>query len=126
MAVLPAVIVEALKKRNGPAVFATTDGTAKPNIVYVGGMNQFGDDRLVVADNFFDKTRANVKTGPGTGCLLFMTTDNKAYQIKGRLEYHTKGEIFESMKKWNPASLPGHAVVALVAEEAYSGATRIE
>jgi predicted pyridoxine 5'-phosphate oxidase superfamily flavin-nucleotide-binding protein len=84
----------------------------------------YGDDRLVVADNYFDKTRRNIKAGSG-GAVLFMTNDKKAYQLKGSLEYHAAGPIFEDMKKWNPPVHPGHGAAALVVEEVYSGSKRL-
>ena len=87
-------------------------------------MAVFGRNRLVVADNYFNKTRANVLRG-GKGALLFRDKQGKAYQIKGTLEYHTQGEIFDDMKKWNPPEHPGHAAAALVIEEAFSGAQKL-
>jgi len=84
----------------------------------------FGGDRLVVADNYFDKTRRNILRG-GKGSLLFITKDGKAYQVKGTLEYHRRGEVFDAMEQWNPAKHPGHAAAALKVEEAYSGARKI-
>jgi hypothetical protein len=54
-----------------------------------------------------------------------MTNDKKAYQLKGSLEYHAAGPIFEDMKKWNPPVHPGHGAAALVVEEVYSGSKRL-
>ena len=51
--------------------------------------------------------------------------DGKAYQVKGRIEYHKAGEVFNHMKTWNPPNHPGHAAAALEAEEVYSGAQKI-
>lgn len=78
----------------------------------------------MVADNYFDKTRKNIKAGP-KGAALFITSDKKAYQLKGSLEYHTAGPEFDDMKRWNPPTHPGHAAVALIVEEVYSGSKRV-
>jgi len=51
-----------------------------------------------------------------------MTKDKKAYQLKGLLEYHESGPIFEDMKRWNPPTHPGNAAAALLVKECYSGA----
>ncbi len=45
--------------------------------------------------------------------------------FKGSLEYHTDGPVYDDMKRWNPPKHPGHAAVALVVEEVYSGAQRL-
>jgi len=110
--------------RKGPAILATVNQAGVPNIVYVGCLGRHGDDRLVIADNYFDKTRANLKAG-SPGALLFMTKDGKAYQIKGAMEYHDAGPVYEEMKRWNPQKHPGHAAAVLRVEEAYSGAEKL-
>lgn len=124
MAALPETVRQAWEDRDGPVVLATISPEGVPNIIYAGCVGAFGDDRLVVADNYFDKTRKNLRHG-GKGALLFRNGDGKAYQIKGTLEYHTDGEIFDEMKRWNPPEHPGHAAAALRAEEAYSGAEKL-
>ena len=118
------VVKEAWKRREGPVVLATVDLAGRPNIIYVTCVSLYGDDRLLVADNYFDKTRKNIKAG-SKGAALFMTTDKKAYQLKGSMEYHNSGPVFDDMKRWNPPEHPGHAAAALVVEEAYSGAQRL-
>ena len=102
----------------------TVDDAGVPNSVYVTCVGRFGEDRIIIADNYFDKTRRNILAG-SKGSLLFITSGDKAFQIKGTIEYHTSGEVFEDMKKWNPAKHPGHAAAALRAEEIYSGAERL-
>ncbi|MBN1863937.1 MAG: pyridoxamine 5'-phosphate oxidase family protein [Victivallales bacterium] len=117
-------VKEAWGRREGPVILATVDKEGSPNIIYVTCVGFYGDDKVVVADNYFDKTRRNIKAG-SKGAALFMTKDQKAYQLKGKLEYHDSGPVFEDMKKWNPTQHPGHAAVALVVKEAYSGADRL-
>ncbi len=124
MSSLPSDVLQAWEDRDGPAIFATVNAEGLPNIIYVGCVSLFGDDRLVVADNYFDKTRKNLLTG-GKGSLLFRAADGKAYQVKGTLEYHTEGEVFDDMKNWNSPKLPGHATAAIRIEEVYSGATKL-
>ena len=121
---IPEVVKKAWGRREGPAILATVDGTGVPNIIYVGAVGLYGDERLVIADNYFDKTRRNIKAG-SKGAVLFMTSDKKAYQLKGSLEYHSAGPVFDDMKKWNPPQHPGHAAAALVVVEVYSGAQRV-
>lgn len=50
---------------------------------------------------------------------------DEAFQLKGTIEYHTEGAIFEDMKKWNPAQHPGNAAAALRVEVVYSGSEKL-
>jgi len=124
MKALPADVREAWEDRDGPVILATVSSDGVPNIIYVGCVGAFGDDRLVVADNYFDKTRRNLLAGC-KGSMLFRSKKGKAYQVKGTLEYHKDGEIFDHMKTWNPSQHPGHGAAALSVEEVYSGAEKL-
>ncbi len=121
---VPETIKEAWEKREGPVVLATVDGEGGPNVIYASCVGLYGDEAVVVADNYFDKTKKNIQAG-SKGAILFMTSDKKAYQVKGTFKYHASGPVFEDMKKWNPPRLPGHGAVALEIAEAYSGAQRL-
>ena len=121
---LPENVRQAWEDHDGPVILATVSPDGVPNIIYATCVGAFGDSRLVVADNYFDKTRRNLLAG-GKGSLLFRSKAGMAYQVKGTLEYHTDGEIFEHMKTWNPPKHPGHAAAALRIEEVYSGAEKL-
>lgn len=121
---LPEIVQSAWMNREGPAVLATVDADGKPNVIYVGSVNAWGDDTVLVADNYMHKTCANILAG-SPGALLFLTKDRKAYQFKGAITYHTEGPLFESMKTWNKPEYPGVAAVALQVREIYSGAEKL-
>ena len=121
---MPEKVREAWEDRDGPVVLATVDKTGVPNIIYAACVAAFGKAQLIVADNYFQKTRANLVAG-SKGSILFRRKDGTAYQVKGTLEYHKDGPAFEHMKSWNPARHPGHAAAVLNVEEAYTGAERI-
>jgi len=124
MTALPENLLQAWKNRNAPIILTTVDGDGMPNSIYATCAGNFGEDKLVVADNYFNKTRANIKTGT-KGTILFMTTDNKAYQVKGTMSYQTEGAVYDDMKCWNPEQHPGHAAAVLTVEEAYSGGEKL-
>ena len=124
MATLPMSVSKAWDDRKGPAVLTTVDDEGVPNAIYVTCISKFSEDTIVIADNYFDKTRKNILAGC-KGSLLFITNDDKAFQIKGEIEYHKSGEIFQDMKKWNPTQHPGRAAAALKVKEIYSGAERL-
>ena len=118
------VLAKAWDEREGPAVLTTIDSSNKPNAIYVGEIRREPEIGFVVADNYFDKTRRNIKNG-SSGAILFITKEGKSYQAKGPLAYHTQGPVFESMKAWHNPKLPGVAATVLQVEEMYSGAERL-
>ena len=122
--VLPEKVSKAWDDKDGPVIFSTVDEDGVPNAIYVTCVAKYGEEMLVVADNFFNKTRKNIFSG-SKGSMLFITSEGKSYQVKGSIEYHKEGDIFEDMKKWNPTKHPGHAAVALKIEEVYSGAEKL-
>lgn len=119
------VIKDIWPLREGPLVLTTVSSDGTPNSIYATCVSLYGSSRLLIADNYFDKTRQNIKAGCKAAVLL-MTADKKAYQLKGALEYHEHGPLFDDMKKWNPPQHPGHAVAVLVIGSIYSGAKRVD
>lgn len=124
MTKLPEIINDAWKNREEKIIFTTVDNDGIPNAVYITCVARYGEDLIVIADNYFDKTKKNILSG-SKGSVLFITKDGKAYQAKGTIEYHRRGKIFDDMKTWNPEKHPGHAVAALKIEEVYSGAEKV-
>jgi predicted pyridoxine 5'-phosphate oxidase superfamily flavin-nucleotide-binding protein len=124
MAKLPKIINDAWINREERSVFTTVDENGIPNSIYITCTARYGEDLIVIADNYFDKTKKNILAG-SRGSVLFITKDGKAYQAKGPIEYHREGKIFDDMKTWNPEKHPGHAAVALTVEEVYSGAEKL-
>jgi len=124
MAVLPELVIRSWDKRVGPIVFSTVDSDNIPNSIYATCVSIYDSETIVIADNYFEKTRNNILNG-SKGSVLFLTEDNKSFQIKGSIEYHKTGNIFNDMKKWNPAKFPGHAVASLRVEAVYSGSKKL-
>jgi predicted pyridoxine 5'-phosphate oxidase superfamily flavin-nucleotide-binding protein len=118
------IVAQAWDNREGPAVLATVDAAKTPNAIYVGEIRYARDEGFVVADNYFSKTRANIKSGT-RGAILFLTKDRKSFQVKGPLTYHTEGPIYENMRSWHDPKYPGVAATLLRVEEAYSGAEKL-
>jgi predicted pyridoxine 5'-phosphate oxidase superfamily flavin-nucleotide-binding protein len=124
MTALPEIVTQSWEDKQGPAVLTTVAKDGVPNTVYVNCVRIFSEDIIVIADNYFNKTRQNILTG-SKGSLLFLTNKVKAFQIKGSIEYHQSGAIYDFMKEWNPTKHPGHAAAALKVEEVYSGAEKL-
>jgi hypothetical protein len=118
------LVAQAWENREGPAVFVTVDAAKTPNAIYVGEIRYVPGQGFIVADNYFNKTRANIKNGT-KGAILFLTKERKSFQVKGPLTYHTTGPVFENMQSWHDPKLPGVAATLLRIEEAYSGAEKL-
>ena len=124
MVALSKKLIKEWEHRDGPAIFTTVNDDRVPNAIYVSCVRLHDNETLVVADNHFHKTRANILSG-GKVSLLFRTKDWDTYQIKGDVEYHTEGEIFEDMKGWNPPHRAGHGAAVIRIDEVYSGSKEL-
>ena len=122
MTVLPESIIKAFEDREGPIVFATVASDGKPNIIYATCVSMYENRNIVIADNYFDKTKHNI-IGKSKVSILFMTKAQQALQLKGTVEYVTHGAIFDWMKTWNPSKHPGHGAAVVTIEQAYSGSS---
>lgn len=124
MPALPKSVSTAWDDRKGPAVFTTVAKDGTPNSIWVGCLEKYDDERLIVADNYFQKTRENINNG-SKGSLLWITNDGEAYQVKGSIEYVTAGPMFDRMRECIDDSLPRVAAAVIHVEEVYSGAKRL-
>jgi len=124
MPALPEQVSEAWGNRKGPAIFTTVAEDGTPNSIWVGCLEKCDEERLMVADNYFHKTRQNILAG-SKGALLWITEEGNAYQVKGRIEYVTEGPVFDLMRESFDAKLPRVAAAVIHVEEAYSGADRL-
>ncbi len=124
MAVLPEEAKKAWEQHSGPVVLTTVDKNGTPNAIYATCVGMYDDSTLVVADNYFDKTRKNILSG-SKASILFITEDKTSYQVKGIIEFHDNGPVYDDMKRWNPEKHPGHAAAALTVEEVYSGSKKL-
>ncbi|MHB1318428.1 MAG: pyridoxamine 5'-phosphate oxidase family protein [Anaerolineae bacterium] len=124
MTTLPPTVSEAWDKHTGPIVFGTVDVQGMPNLIYMTCVKKVADGQIVLVDNFFSKTRANIAAG-SKGALVFITEEGKSFQLKGTLEYLPAGPVYEDMKCWNSEKLPGVAAVVLNVEQVFNGATQL-
>lgn len=123
MAKLPQIVIDAWKQRNCPPTLTTVDSKGEPNSVYVTNVTLLDDERIGIADGAFSKTRANIQSG-SRGTFLFLT-EQAAYQIKGRFEYHAEGPEMEHAKSWADFTWPVHAIAVLKVEAVFNGAEQL-
>lgn len=118
------IINKAWNNRKGPIIFTTVNKQGIPNSIYATCVSKIDDNKIVVANNFFNKTIENIFSG-SMGSILFITNDDKSYQLKGTIGYFTEGDFFKDMKKWNPVNLPGHGAAIIEITEIYAGAEKL-
>ncbi|MBN1129607.1 MAG: pyridoxamine 5'-phosphate oxidase family protein [Chitinispirillaceae bacterium] len=121
---LPDEVLAAWKEREGPVVLVTVDDDHIPNAIYASIAHLMSDGRLAVTDNYFFKTKANIDAKTAA-CLLFITNDRKAYQIKGTIDYHTSGPLFEEMLAKSNPKYPRKGVALLNARKVFRGKDQI-
>ena len=115
---------EAWLNREKRMVFATSDSQGVPNAIWILCAKLVDDEAFVIADNSMHKTLENVKNG-GKASLLYIAPEREAYQVKGTVEHHPSGPVFDDMKSWLNPNYPGRSAVKLNIEEVYYGAERV-
>ena len=106
---------------------ASKDGT--PNAVPVGIVRFADDETVVLVDNYFLKTRANLAQNPTIAltCWDLEEKDGKmvtrdGYQLKGRVRVESEGPLYEKIKAevkgLNP-NFPAKAIVVMKVEEIF-------
>ena len=76
-----------------------TCSDGEPNVVPVAFKDVTEDGKLVVGDVFLETTLKNIKANDGKIAISAYDAQNlEGYQIKGRAEYVTEGEIVDTFK----------------------------
>ena len=106
------------------AVLATATADGTPNAVPVGAKKIIDDETVLISDQFFGKTLANIKANPKVALTYW--EGHEGYQIKGTVTVETSGARFEETAKWieemgNKAGFPlrSKGAVILKIDEIY-------
>ncbi len=106
------------------AVLATATGDGTPNAVPVGAKKIIDDETILISDQFFGKTLANMKANPKVALTYW--EGHEGYQIKGTVTIETSGPRFDETAKWieemgNKAGFPlkSKGAVILKIDEIY-------
>ncbi|MEM0217866.1 MAG: pyridoxamine 5'-phosphate oxidase family protein [Candidatus Nezhaarchaeales archaeon] len=125
MVKLPSEVVRLLEKvaPKSLCVLATSSRDGKPNAVPIIFVWPWSDEEVVIADNFFLKTRANIEENPVASLTFWDPETREGYQIKGKVQVHTSGPIFEEVasrvRSIRP-TLKTKAAVIIKVEEVYT------
>ena len=115
---------QAWLEREKRMVLTTADSDGIPNAIWILCAKLVDDEAFVIANNSMHKTLENIKIG-GKASLLYIAPEREAYQVKGTIEHHPDGPVFDSMKRWLNPNYPGKSAVLLNIEEVYYGAKRV-
>ncbi|MFZ2631990.1 MAG: pyridoxamine 5'-phosphate oxidase family protein [Desulfosalsimonadaceae bacterium] len=86
---------------------ATADGT--PNAVPFGAKKIIDSETILISDQFFNKTYANLKANPKVAVSFW--EGYEGYQLKGTITIETSGQRYEETAAWiedmgNKAGMP--------------------
>lgn len=98
------------------AFLATSSKKGIPNVVPIAAFKMLDEGRLLISDQFFNKTLSNMLENPSIA--LSWWGDKGGFQIKGTVTIHTNDEIFGQnvawMKETWPKFVPKSAVVVTI------------
>jgi len=86
---------------------ATASKKGIPNVAPIAFVIMVDDETLWLADNFMNKTLANVKENPHAAIYIYDAYLKKCFQIKGSVDVNTSGPDFEKMRKMVHEKKPG-------------------
>ena len=97
---------------------ATSSKTSVPNVVPIGAFKLLDDETLLISDQFFNKTLANMQENPNIA--LSWWGEKGGFQLKGSLTIHTQDDIFRQdvawMKELRPNLAPKSAIVMKITD----------
>ena len=97
---------------------ATANARGIPNVIPLRCVKIYDDETILICDNYFNKTLENMRENPAAAICIWKP--KHGYQIKGRVEIHEKGEIFEYnlawMKGFKPDAKPKTAILFRITE----------
>jgi uncharacterized protein len=86
------------------AFIATSSKNGIPNVVPIAAFKLVDDGTMLISDQFFNKTLANMQENPEVA--LSWWGDKGGFQIKGTVTLHTDDGIFEKNVAWMKESWP--------------------
>ena len=79
-------------------ILATATGDGKPNAVPIGAKKIIDAETILISDQYFDKTLANMKTNPRASVIYW--EGREGYQLKGTVTIETSGQRYEDTARW--------------------------
>ena len=111
-------------------ILSTSTKDGLPNIIYLKFLKVYNDKQILIANNKFFKTETNLLENPKISFVVLDKENNKSYQIKSTIEFHSDDKIFKDTVEWvenkrsGPTTYPKSGIILNV-EEIYCGAEKI-
>ncbi len=102
---------------------ATSSKAGVPNVAPIAFVVLIHDDTIWMADNFMNKTLANVLENPSVAISMYDPDSKKCFQVKGIVEVQTSGTDYEKMKAMvheKKPGLPAKSLLVMKVTEAFS------
>lgn len=80
------------------AILATANSNGMPNAVPIGAKKVIDKETILISDQFFNKTLANMKANPRVSLTYW--DEHAGYQLKGPVIIETTGSRFEETARW--------------------------
>ncbi len=97
---------------------ATASKDGRPNVVPIGAFKLLDDETMLISDQFFNKTLANMSENPQVAISYW--GEKGGFQLKGTVTLHTDDEVFAQdvawMKELRPTLVPKSAVVMTITD----------
>lgn len=97
---------------------ATSSKDSTPNVVPIGAFKLLDDETLLISDQFFRKTLANLKENPKVAISYW--GEKGGFQIKGTVTIHTNDKVFSDdvawMKEIRPNLTPKSAIILKISD----------
>jgi len=79
-------------------VFSTATSDGVPNAVPISAKKILDAETIIISDQFFGKTLANIKINPRVSVMYWQGLEG--YQLKGTVKIETSGPIYEEVARW--------------------------
>ena len=115
--------IQKIFKEDSAVAFGTATLDGNPNINMIGIKKIQDGETIILADNYFSKTLANVRKNNKGTILTKRAEDKLWYQLKGTYEYINEGPEYEALKQWVKSikeTYPAKGMVIFKVEKIYN------
>ena len=78
--------------------FATVDSEGNPHCIAVGDVKVASDDKILVGDNYMNKTLKNIQKNPNVALVVWSKDESVGYRLQGTAEYFSEGKWLDKVK----------------------------
>ena len=114
--------IQVIMNEDKAFAFATANREGVPNINMIGVKKIEDDETILLTDNYFDKTLANLKENTRAAIITKRAEEKLWYQLKGTCQYLNEGPKYEDFKKWvksKKESYPAKGMVIFKVEQIF-------